>query len=91
MPPKLPSGSLWNGTEFFLAVGVRPTVTAARRRWAVTRLEVFRVDDESTLPPLILHPGARASQQVKCLALYQRDRSVAHFAMSRSVRKGPMP
>ena len=44
-------------------------VVAASRRSAAARLDDLRVREESTLPPEILLPGARHSQDVKCLAV----------------------
>lgn len=44
-------------------------VVAASRNSAAARLEDLRVREEITLPPEILFPGARHSQEVKCLAL----------------------
>src|SRR3979490_434226 len=44
-------------------------VVAANRNNAAARLDDLRVREESTLPPEILLPGARHSQEVKCLAV----------------------
>ena len=46
---------------------------------------------DSTLPPEILLCGARLSQEVKCLALGQAERSVPHSPTSVSARDGPIP
>src|SRR5271169_2012424 len=66
-------------------------VVAASRNNAAARLEDLRVREESTLPPEILFPGARHSQEVKCLALGHARRSVPHSPMSFSASDGPNP
>ena len=50
-----------------------------------------RVRVESTLPPEILLAGARHSQDVKCLAFGQAERSVPHSPISFSASEGPRP
>jgi conjugal transfer pilus assembly protein TraK len=50
------------------------------------RLFERRVRAESTLPPEMLLPGERHSQEVKCLAVGQADRSVPHSPTSLSAR-----
>src|SRR3984885_2967466 len=66
-------------------------VVAASRNSAAARLEDLRVREESPLPPEILFPGARHSQEVKCLALGHARRSVPHSPMSFSASEGPNP
>ena len=73
------------------AVSVRPMVTAASRRSAEARLPQRRVRDERILPPEILLLGAKPSQEVKCFALGQAERSSPHSAISFSERYGPRP
>ena len=69
------------------AVSVRPTLTAASRRCAEARLSQRRVRDERILPSEILLLGAKPSQEVKCFALGQAERSSPHSAMlQREVR-----
>src|ERR1700745_3392675 len=48
---------------------LRPTAWAARRKAVATRLITLRVRLSSTLPPLILLPGQRPSQEQNALAL----------------------
>ena len=64
---------------------------AASRKSAAARLEDRRVRDDSNLPPDILLPGARQSQEVKCFALFQARRSVPHSATSFRASEGPRP
>lgn len=64
---------------------------AASRNSAAARLDDLRVREDSTLPPEILLPGARQSQEVKCLALGPAFRSVPHSPMSLSASDGPNP
>ena len=45
--------------------------------------------DDSTLPPLILHPGDSDSHEVKCLTVGHRLRSVPHSETSRNTEVGP--
>jgi hypothetical protein len=59
-----------------IAVSLRPIVVAASRNSAAARLDDRRVREDSTLPPEILLPGARQSQEVKCLALGHALKSV---------------
>src|SRR4030081_460652 len=66
-------------------------VVAASRNSAAARLDDLRVREDSTLPPEILLPGARHSQEVKCLALGHAFRSVPHSPMSFSASDGPSP
>src|ERR1700704_3330655 len=66
-------------------------VVAASRNSAAARLEDLRVREESTLPPEILLPGARHSQDVKCLAVGHALRSMPHSPMSFNARAGPNP
>lgn len=73
------------------AVLVLPIVTAAIRSRAVTRIEKRRVRVLRTLPPEILFPGARVSQDVKCWTAGQRLVSVPHAATIRSAEKGLRP
>lgn len=47
--------------------------------------------EDSTLPPEILLPGARQSQEVKCLALGHALRSVPHSPTSFNASDGPNP
>ena len=47
--------------------------------------------EESTLPPEILLPGARHSQDVKCLAVGHAFRSVPHSPTSFNASDGPKP
>src|SRR5208337_77669 len=70
---------------------VRPTVTAASLSRAAALLPDRRVRVESTLPPEILLAGARHSQEVKCLAFGQAERSMPHSPMSFSASEGPRP
>ena len=72
-------------------MSLRPTVVAANRNSAAARLEDLRVREDSTLPPEILLPGARQSQEVKCLALGHALRSVPHSPMSFNASDGPNP
>ncbi len=72
-------------------MSVRPIVTAASLRSAADRLPERRVRDESTLPPEILLLGARQSQEVKCSALGQAERSSPHSAINLSARYGSGP
>src|SRR5438270_12899465 len=62
---------------------------AASRNSAAARLDDLRVREESTLPPEILLPGARHSQEVKCLALGHAFRSVPHSPTSFNASDGP--
>jgi hypothetical protein len=64
---------------------------AANRNSAAARLEDRRVREDSTLPPEILLPGARQSQDVKCLALGHAFKSVPHSPMSFNASDGPNP
>src|SRR5260221_12965851 len=48
---------------------LRPTAWAAKRKVVATRLITLQVRRSSTLPPLILLPGHRPSQEQKALAL----------------------
>src|SRR5271168_5564006 len=64
---------------------------AASRNNAAARLDDLRVREESTLPPEILFPGARHSQEVKCLAVGHAIRSVPHSPMSFNASDGPNP
>lgn len=73
------------------AVSVRPRVMAASRSKAAARLEDRRVRDDSSLPPEILLPGARQSQEVKCFALGHAIRSVPHSATNFNAKDGPIP
>src|SRR6266850_38250 len=66
-------------------------VVAASRNSAAARLDDLRVREESTLPPEILLPGARHSQEVKCLAVGHAFRSLPHSPMSFSASDGPNP
>src|SRR5712672_3351209 len=66
-------------------------VVAASRNNAAARLDDLRVREASTLPPEILLPGARHSQEVKCLAFGQALRSVPHSPMSFNASDGPNP
>src|ERR1700722_1728822 len=66
-------------------------VVAANRNSAAARLDDLRVREESTLPPEILLPGARHSQEVKCLAVGHALRSVPHSPTSFNARDGPSP
>src|SRR5436305_14261054 len=66
-------------------------VVAANRNNAAARLDDLRVREESTLPPEILLPGARHSQEVKCLALGHALKSVPHSPMSFNASDGPNP
>src|SRR6266849_9941454 len=66
-------------------------VVAASRNNAAARLDDLRVHEESTLPPEILSPGARHSQEVKCLAVGHALRSVPHSPMSFNASDGPNP
>src|ERR1700691_3879886 len=66
-------------------------LVAASRNNAAARLDDLRVREESTLPPEILLPGARHSQEVKCLALGHARRSVPHSLMSFNASEGPNP
>src|SRR4051794_20031089 len=66
-------------------------VVAASRSNAAARLDDLRVREESTLPPEILLPGARQSQEVKCLALGHALKSVPHSPMSFNASDGPNP
>ena len=47
--------------------------------------------EDNTLPPEILLPGARHSQEVKCLALGHALRSVPHSPTSFNASDGPNP
>jgi hypothetical protein len=58
-----------------------PRLWLANRNSAAARLDDLRVRD-STLPPEILLPGARQSQEVKCLAHGHARRSVPHSPTS---------
>src|ERR1700733_7878804 len=64
---------------------------AVNRNSAAARLDDLRVREESTLPPEILFPGARHSQEVKCLAVGHALRSVPHSPMSFNASDGPNP
>src|ERR1700692_5138665 len=64
---------------------------AASRSSAAARRDDLRVREESTLPPEILLPGARQSQEVKCLALGHALKSVPHSPMSFNASDGPNP
>src|ERR1700733_4064647 len=64
---------------------------AVNRNSAAARLDGLRVREESTLPPEILLPGARHSQEVKCLAVGHALRSVPHSPTSFSASEGPNP
>jgi hypothetical protein len=66
-------------------------VVAASRNSAAARLEDLRVREESILPPEILLPGARHSQEVKCLAVGHALKSVPHSPMSFNASDGPNP
>ena len=55
---------------------------AARRSACAARLAVRLEALESTLPPEILVPGQRPSQEAKCLALLKRDKSGPTSAMT---------
>src|SRR6202166_3645343 len=66
-------------------------VVAANRNNAAARLDDLRVREESTLPPEILFPGARHSQEVKCLAVGHALRAVPHSPMSFNASAGPNP
>src|SRR5664279_5484867 len=56
-------------------------VSAAMRSADAARLATGLVALLSTLPPLILEPGQRPSQEVKCLTVFQRFISVPISAM----------
>jgi hypothetical protein len=71
-------------------VSARPTVAAASRRSAPARPPDRRVRDESIFPPEILLLGASPSQEVKCFALGQAERSSPHSAINLSARHGPV-
>jgi hypothetical protein len=58
------------------------------RAGAAAQLEDLRVREESTLPPEILLPGARHSQDVKCLAVGHAFRSVPHSPTSFNASDG---
>src|SRR4051794_13466276 len=66
-------------------------VVAASRSNAAARLDDLRVREDSTLPPEILLPGARQSQEVKCLALGHALKSVPHSPISFNASDGPSP
>src|SRR4051794_26557516 len=66
-------------------------VVAASRSNAAARLDDLRVREESTLPPEILLPDARHSQEVKCLADGRALKSVPHSPMSFNASDGPNP
>src|ERR1700709_568045 len=66
-------------------------LVAASRNNAAARLDDLRVREESTSPPEILFPGARHSQEVKCLAVGHALRSVPHSPISFNARDGPNP
>src|SRR5260370_37825609 len=66
-------------------------VVAPSRNSAAARLNDLRVREESTLPPEILLPGARHSQEVKCLAFGHAFRSVPHSPTSFNASDGPNP
>ena len=66
-------------------------VVAASRNRAAARLDDLRVREESTLPPEILFPGARHSQEAKCLAVGHAVRFVPHSPMSFNASDGPNP
>src|SRR5712691_7698314 len=66
-------------------------VVAASRNKAAALLDDLRVREDNTLPPEILLPGARHSQEVKCLALGQALRSVPHSPTSFNASDGPNP
>src|SRR6202034_3949219 len=70
---------------------LRPMLVAASRNNAAARLDDLRVREESTLPPEVLLPGARHSQEVKCLAVGHALRSVPHSPMSFNASDGPSP
>src|SRR6056297_2635568 len=61
------------------------------RKREAARLDDRRVREDSSLPPEILLPGAKQSQEVKCFALFQARRSVPHSATSFSASDGPRP
>src|ERR1700685_3262053 len=66
-------------------------LVAANRSSAAARLDDLRVREESTLPPEILLPGARHSQDVKCLAVGHAFKSVPHSPTSFNASDGPKP
>lgn len=66
-------------------------MTATNRSCDAKRLEFFRVRAESTLPPLILHPGDKHSHEVKCFSEGHLLRSVPHSATNDSAMLGPRP
>src|SRR4029450_9331471 len=68
-----------------------PPAPPPSRSSAAARLPERRVRADSTLPPEILLCGARLSQEVKCLALGQAERSVPHSPTSVSARDGTIP
>ena len=70
-------------------VGPSNSYTAARRRSAAARLPQRRVLDDSTFPPEILLLGAKPSQEVKCFALAQAERSSPHSAIGMPGRWSP--
>src|SRR5260370_38351621 len=66
-------------------------VVAPSRNSAAARLNDLRVREESTLPPEILLPGAKHSQELKCLAVGHALRSVPHSPTSFNASEGPNP
>ena len=61
------------------------------RAGAAAQLEDLRVLEESTLPPEILLPGARHSQDVKCLAVGHAFRSMRTHKRASMQVTGPKP
>ena len=64
------------------AVCVWPTFIADNRKIAAARFAERRVLVFSTLPPDILLPGAKVSQDVKCFSVGHRRMSIPHSPTS---------
>ena len=63
---------------------MRPALTAALRSSTAARLAVRLVEELSDRPPETLLPGAKPSQEVKCLAVGHLLMSSPHSATRRS-------
>src|SRR5664279_4289085 len=66
-------------------------VNAAMRSAEAARLATGLVALLNTLPPLILEPGQRPSQEVKCFSVFQRLMSIPISAMTLSAVLVLMP
>ena len=90
-PPSAFRSELKDGDRGHPEQCLRPMVVAANRNRAAARLGERSVFDDRSLPPEILLPGAKQSQDVKCIAVFQARRSVPHSAtrFSASERQRP--